>query len=144
MGDINIILEWSVYMNNYKKATNEEMEVLFNAVEDFKEKGVTDIKCPRCGEKLDFYKNNSAYSIKCSSNVCLMANRKEIEASRYKIPTDEEMEVLFSAVEDFNEKGVTDIKCPRCGKELVYHRVGSSYSIKCSSNNCLISNIRGF
>ena len=65
-------------MINYKIPTKDEMKVLCNAVKDFDKQGFRDIKCPRCGKDLDFYRSGNAYAIKCSSNSCLMANMKEL------------------------------------------------------------------
>ena len=34
--------------------------------------------------------------------------------------------------------------CPRCGKEIVFTKIGNSYEVKCESENCIKETVRGF
>ena len=36
-----------------------------------------------------------------------------------------------------------DVKCPRCGKSLIYHAFGNSYEVKCPTNGCIHETVRG-
>lgn len=36
-----------------------------------------------------------------------------------------------------------EVKCPRCGKMLIYHSFGASCEVKCENNNCLHATLRG-
>lgn len=49
-------------------------------------------------------------------------------------------------IEALNEKSTYPEKkvvCPRCGKELMFREIGTSYSVKCQTANCLKANFRG-
>jgi hypothetical protein len=35
------------------------------------------------------------------------------------------------------------VKCPRCGKLLIFTRMGNSYIIQCETSNCLHDECRG-
>lgn len=35
------------------------------------------------------------------------------------------------------------VKCPRCGKELIYREIGNSYEVECSTVGCIIMTVRG-
>ena len=53
--------------------------------------------------------------------------------------TEQEMRAL-------EEKACTPGKvvlCPRCGKELTYRALGSSYEVKCPTENCISETVRG-
>ena len=51
----------------------------------------------------------------------------------------EERKAINKKLENPNDK----VLCPRCGKELVFREKGTSYSVKCLSDNCLVANFRG-
>ena len=54
-----------------------------------------------------------------------------------------EMDVLLKADEDLFNNGQTEIKCPRCGNEIVFEEQGNSYTIKCKTHNCIETSFRG-
>ena len=54
-----------------------------------------------------------------------------------------ETDVLLKADEDLFNKGHTEIKCPRCGNEIVCEEQGNSYTIKCKTPNCIETGFRG-
>ncbi|WP_334077938.1 hypothetical protein [Paenibacillus sanfengchensis] len=58
-------------------------------------------------------------------------------------PTPEEYNVLYSAVDDFCEKGKTNIVCPRCGKKLSFQGNSSSFRIFCEDKKCIDLTERG-
>ena len=51
--------------------------------------------------------------------------------------TESEYEIFMSAANDFLINGSTSRKCPRCGKEILCEHYGTSYIIKCKSDNCI-------
>lgn len=60
---------------------------------------------------------------------------KQISPKEYK--------VLNSAVSELLEKGKITLKCPRCGKRLVYEEKGSMEIIRCEDLSCVKSIRRG-
>ena len=52
-------------------------------------------------------------------------------------PTEKEAEVLLEAQGDFIEKGETDKKCPRCGRQLVYEAEPSWEMTHCKDQHCI-------
>jgi predicted RNA-binding Zn-ribbon protein involved in translation (DUF1610 family) len=48
--------------------------------------------------------------------------------------TKEEARILDSTNNDFFEHGKTDVKCPRCGGNIITADYGTSYSIGCEFN----------
>ncbi|TVX94895.1 hypothetical protein [Cohnella terricola] len=60
-----------------------------------------------------------------------------------KEPTEAEYAVLYNAVDDFCEKGNTDIACPRCGKKLVFQGNSTSFIISCEDRGCIELSERG-
>lgn len=36
-----------------------------------------------------------------------------------------------------------DVICPRCGKKLLYKKIGNSISVECETANCIYGGIRG-
>ena len=56
--------------------------------------------------------------------------------------TDEEVQLIESANNDFFLHGKTDVKCPRCGAKIVLVEYGSSYVIGCDKD-CLCLTYRG-
>ncbi|GHU53077.1 hypothetical protein FACS1894132_04250 [Clostridia bacterium] len=59
------------------------------------------------------------------------------------IPTKEEGFVLKKAQGEFIRNGVTDIKCPRCGKNLVYEYGENWEMTHCSDIECISLVLRG-
>ena len=53
--------------------------------------------------------------------------------------SDEECKALDEKFE--NPENV--VKCPRCGKKLIYIKRGNSCEVKCETENCLCDAIRG-
>lgn len=35
------------------------------------------------------------------------------------------------------------VACPRCGKNIIYKKIGNSIIVKCESNNCIEGSLRG-
>lgn len=54
-----------------------------------------------------------------------------------------EYEALNRAVVEFLNKGIITLKCPRCGKPLVYETKGSMEIIRCENETCIKSIRRG-
>lgn len=54
-----------------------------------------------------------------------------------------EYDVLNRAAADCLSKGSTELKCPRCGKKLVYETLGSLEIIRCEDKTCIKSIRRG-
>ncbi len=57
--------------------------------------------------------------------------------------TSKEYKVLDSAVAELLENGKITLKCPRCGKPLIYEERGSLEIIHCEDLNCVKSIRRG-
>lgn len=57
--------------------------------------------------------------------------------------TAKEYDVLNQAVTEFLKLGRIDLKCPRCGKPLVYETRGSIEIIHCENPACIKSVRRG-
>lgn len=57
--------------------------------------------------------------------------------------TKEELDALLEAATQIFEKGYSDIKCPRCGNNLIYEEYGTSYTIKCNTPECIKTDFRG-
>ena len=60
-----------------------------------------------------------------------------------KRPTKEEVAVLDNAINDFFDTGRTTLVCPRCKNEYEFSKRGSSYQIKCKTEDCLELTSRG-
>ena len=58
--------------------------------------------------------------------------------------TDDEEDVLYKAVYDFEQHETTEILCPRCGKKLVYENYNTGYIISCEDGRCISLTMRGF
>lgn len=54
-----------------------------------------------------------------------------------------ELEILLKADDELFETGRITLKCPRCGNEIIYVKEGSSYSIRCKTENCIEIGFRG-
>ena len=59
------------------------------------------------------------------------------------IVTDDEEDVLYKAVYDCEQRGATEILCPRCGKKLVYENCKTGYIIGCEDEKCIRLTLRG-
>lgn len=35
------------------------------------------------------------------------------------------------------------VKCPRCGNEIIYEKRGNSIAVECKTKNCIYGGIRG-
>ena len=57
--------------------------------------------------------------------------------------SEEELEVMVKAFEEFGSKGYTDSKCPRCGGNLNYIERGKSGKFRCDDPKCLQLTLRG-
>ena len=57
--------------------------------------------------------------------------------------TTQEYDVLNKAVSEFLKDGRTHLKCPRCGKPLIYETIGSIEIIHCENPSCVKSVRRG-
>ena len=57
--------------------------------------------------------------------------------------TMNEYDVLGKAVSEYAEKGKITLKCPRCGKPLIYETFGSLEIIRCEDKTCIKSIRRG-
>ena len=57
--------------------------------------------------------------------------------------TLDEYRLLDKADDDFGKYGKTDIKCPRCGNDIIAIDVGTSHVIKCKTDDCIQSGYRG-
>ena len=49
----------------------------------------------------------------------------------------------LTAIEKKTTNPEEKVLCPRCGKELIFLEIGTSYSIKCPTANCLKATYRG-
>lgn len=54
-----------------------------------------------------------------------------------------EYDILNRAVSQFNENGKIDLRCPRCGKPLVYEVIGAIEIVRCQDAQCIKSIRRG-
>ena len=63
--------------------------------------------------------------------------------SNIMIITDDEENILYKAVFDFERQGTTEILCPRCGKKLVYKDYQTGYTIGCEDEMCIKLTVRG-
>lgn len=57
--------------------------------------------------------------------------------------SEKELDLMEMAIDDFFEKGETDLTCSRCGNDFEFHETPSSYGIKCKTDNCLKLTCRG-
>lgn len=47
----------------------------------------------------------------------------------------DEHRLLLSAEEDITNYGTTDKRCPRCGNEIIIEEKGSSYLVRCKTDD---------
>ena len=59
-----------------------------------------------------------------------------------KCTTREEAQLLHNTCKDFLAHGKTDVKCPRCGRGIIFTDCGSADVIGCK-NNCVSISYRG-
>lgn len=57
--------------------------------------------------------------------------------------TNEEIKCLDNADNDIAIFGKTDIKCPRCGNNIIIEEFGNSYTVRCETGNCIQMDYRG-
>ncbi|MCM1168218.1 MAG: hypothetical protein NC401_19710 [Ruminococcus sp.] len=57
--------------------------------------------------------------------------------------TQTEYDVLNRAAIELLKTGVTELRCPRCGKHLIYEQKGSWEIVRCEDENCIKSIGRG-
>lgn len=55
----------------------------------------------------------------------------------------EEIDILDKADNEIALNGNTNLKCPRCGNNIIVEIIGNSYSVRCKSNNCISLDYRG-
>ena len=56
---------------------------------------------------------------------------------------NKEIEVTPERAKELISKGFTNEKCPRCGNNIVVEDIGNSYTVKCSSKECISLEFRG-
>lgn len=54
-------------MDTKRNLSAQEEKIIFNAIDDFREYGKTDIECPICEGKLNYIGNNSSFAILCEN-----------------------------------------------------------------------------
>ncbi len=52
-------------------------------------------------------------------------------------------EVEYKAINKKLNNPQEDVSCPRCGKKLLYKKIGNSISIECETEDCIYGGIRG-
>ena len=57
--------------------------------------------------------------------------------------TQKEYSILNKAATDLLKTGKTSIRCPRCGKPIIFEEKGSWEIVRCEDNNCIKSIGRG-
>jgi len=55
----------------------------------------------------------------------------------------QEHELLIEAATDFGNFGKTDKICPRCGNNITYIEIDSSYIVRCATDGCIDACFRG-
>ena len=56
---------------------------------------------------------------------------------------DSELNIVLTASEQLGKDGKTSIKCPRCGDGLEMTSDGTSYTVKCKTDGCIVEEFRG-
>ena len=59
-------------------ATKDEAIILLEAKKDYKERGNTTIKCPRCGKAIECRYGESGSSVYCIDEKCIIVNIRGI------------------------------------------------------------------
>ena len=57
--------------------------------------------------------------------------------------TIDEHKFLVDAETEIATYGKTNKRCPRCGNEIIIENKGSSYSVKCMTQECIRADFRG-
>lgn len=57
--------------------------------------------------------------------------------------SESEGDTLFLYAHKIDTLGKSDIRCPRCGKALIYEPVGNSGTIRCLDPECIKLTYRG-
>lgn len=57
--------------------------------------------------------------------------------------TNEEIQILDKADNDIAMRGYTEEKCPRCNGNIIVEEAGKSYTVKCTTENCISLDFRG-
>ena len=52
-------------------------------------------------------------------------------------------EILYDAMWDLEEKGKTDIRCPKCGNQIAIKQVEEGTVVYCKTDGCLTAERRG-
>lgn len=47
------------------------------------------------------------------------------------------------AIKDKLNNPEKNVKCPRCGNEIIYEKRGNSIAVECKTKNCIYGGIRG-
>ncbi|MEO3943979.1 hypothetical protein [Gorillibacterium sp. CAU 1737] len=64
--------------NNKTMVSDAELTMLYEAVDDFYERGDTDKTCPRCGKNLLFQGTLTSYRISCEDKECISVTARGI------------------------------------------------------------------
>lgn len=57
--------------------------------------------------------------------------------------TIEEHLFLVQAENEIAKRGATDLKCPRCGNEIIIEDFGSAYTVRCKTKDCIKAEYSG-
>ncbi len=57
--------------------------------------------------------------------------------------SEDEIQVLYEAADEFQENGIVKVRCPRCNGKLKYIGNMSSYRIFCENACGIVLNVRG-
>ena len=73
-----------------------------------------------------------------------MAIKATSEIKKY-IATHEEAKKIEQQLMERgkNNKPYEDIICPKCGEQIIFTEYGNSYTIKCTTFNCIDYGVRG-
>lgn len=55
------------------------------------------------------------------------------------VMNEQDEKAIYEKLEHPEQKVI----CPRCGKELIYRKIGNSSTVKCQSNDCIDVTVRG-
>ncbi len=56
---------------------------------------------------------------------------------------DEITQEEYSAIDEKTEHPDKEVRCPRCGRMLIYEIRGNSIAVKCPKPRCIYGGIRG-
>lgn len=57
--------------------------------------------------------------------------------------SEDDYKLIDEVLEDYNEYGRTNKVCLHCGKPMKYIENGSSYEVRCETDNCIRAIFRG-